>query len=278
MASPTPVLPEVHSTIVPPGFRLPVRLGGLDHRRAPMRSFDAAAGVEELDLGEHRAGRPRGDLAQADERRVADRVEDVRRSTAFHRAAWAWRIRSEGVGGVALRRHGAARTRVTPERYHPAPATPLPRRNGARRACLRLVLRRVDRRPRAPSSSARSPSARPPRAGAPCCTTSRSVTLSSLDGDERRAHVLDLLAAGDRHRVVDAAALGHDPRVVRQDDDVDARDLRGQVLTLDAPQVGQARRRRPPPGAASRPSPAPWPGRPRPGPRPPPRGRVRARG
>ena len=56
MASPTPVLPEVGSTIVPPGCSSPRGLGGVDHpRRDPV--LHRAAGVEVLHLGEHQRAR-----------------------------------------------------------------------------------------------------------------------------------------------------------------------------------------------------------------------------
>ena len=53
MASPMPVLPEVPSMIVPPGFSRPGPLGVLDHldRHAVL---DRVARVEGLELGQHR--------------------------------------------------------------------------------------------------------------------------------------------------------------------------------------------------------------------------------
>ena len=74
MARPTPVLPDVGSTIVPPGCSRPSRLGGVDHRhRRPV--LDAAAGVEELELGQQLARQVAADAVEAHERRVADEVE-----------------------------------------------------------------------------------------------------------------------------------------------------------------------------------------------------------
>src|SRR5688572_5694753 len=62
--------------------------------------------------------------------------------------------------------------------------------------------------------------------------------LLAVEGDQGDAHVLDLLAGGDRDGLVDAAALGDEARVMGEHDDVDPRDLGGQVLALDAAQVG----------------------------------------
>ena len=73
------MLPEVGSTIVPPGVQQPLALGLVDHgdRGAVL---DAAARVEQLDLGDQVALEIRADPAQPDHRRVADQVEQrVRR-------------------------------------------------------------------------------------------------------------------------------------------------------------------------------------------------------
>ena len=76
MASPWPVLPEVGSTIVPPGRSRPRALGVLDHGEADA-VLHAPAGVELLELGKHERPEPLGDLAQPDQRGVADQVEDA---------------------------------------------------------------------------------------------------------------------------------------------------------------------------------------------------------
>ena len=72
------MLPLVGSTMVPPGLSRPVALGGLDHAQGDA-VFDRAAGVEVLDLGEHRARHARvlDDGAELDEGGVADEVGDV---------------------------------------------------------------------------------------------------------------------------------------------------------------------------------------------------------
>ena len=69
------MLPEVGSTIVPPGFRSPVALGGLDHRdrRAVL---DRPARVHVLDLRDELRRQALAEPAEAHERRVTDRVED----------------------------------------------------------------------------------------------------------------------------------------------------------------------------------------------------------
>ena len=71
------MLPEVGSTIVPPGLQLPLALGRLDHRQAdPV--LHRAARVQVLELREHLARRPRGEsFVEADDRRRADELEEV---------------------------------------------------------------------------------------------------------------------------------------------------------------------------------------------------------
>ena len=70
------MLPEVASTIVPPGSEQAARLRVVDHReRDPV--LDAAAGVEPLELGED-ARRAAGEVRELDERSAADRAEQRR--------------------------------------------------------------------------------------------------------------------------------------------------------------------------------------------------------
>ena len=68
------MLPEVGSTIVPPGLSLPVALGRLDHRE-PDPVLVRAARVHELELGEDDAGHVLRDAVEPDDRRVADEVD-----------------------------------------------------------------------------------------------------------------------------------------------------------------------------------------------------------
>jgi hypothetical protein len=77
MASPMPVLPDVPSTIVPPGFSNPGPLGLLDHLDGHA-VLDRVAGIERLELGDDgRLHEPRGDRVDADHRGWAgDSVED----------------------------------------------------------------------------------------------------------------------------------------------------------------------------------------------------------
>ena len=60
----------------PTGLELAVAHRGVDHRE-PDAILHAAAGIEVLDLREHRARAIARHLAQPDERRVADRLKDV---------------------------------------------------------------------------------------------------------------------------------------------------------------------------------------------------------
>ena len=70
------MLPEVGSRIVWPGAIAPSRLGGVDHRlRDPV--LDRAGRVAALELGEDAHARLRREPRQLDQRRVADRLEDV---------------------------------------------------------------------------------------------------------------------------------------------------------------------------------------------------------
>ena len=71
------MLPDVGSTIVPPGFSRPSRSAASIIAIAT-RSFTLPPGFDRLDLGEQRALQAFGlaQPAQAHERRVADEVED----------------------------------------------------------------------------------------------------------------------------------------------------------------------------------------------------------
>ena len=66
------MLPDVGSTMVPPGPQLPVALGRLDHPHADA-VLHRAAGVQVLELGDHRRREAAGDPLQPDERRVRRR-------------------------------------------------------------------------------------------------------------------------------------------------------------------------------------------------------------
>ena len=82
MASPTPVLPEVPSTMVDPGLRRPSRSAALDHRRSrPV--LDAPTRVEELELPDQGAGEVPAHPVETDHGGVADQVEE--RVGDFHR-------------------------------------------------------------------------------------------------------------------------------------------------------------------------------------------------
>ena len=77
MARPTPVLPRGRLDDRAAGLELAGRLGGLDHPQGDA-VLHRAAGVEVLDLGQHRARRcPRSTTLQLDQRGVADEVGDV---------------------------------------------------------------------------------------------------------------------------------------------------------------------------------------------------------
>ena len=71
-----PVLPEVPSIIVPPGFKSPRPLGVLDHPDGhPI--LDGVAWIERLDLGQHRGiDDTLGDSVDSHHRCVADGLED----------------------------------------------------------------------------------------------------------------------------------------------------------------------------------------------------------
>ena len=79
------MLPEVGSTIVPPGLQLPLALGGLDHRH-PDPVLVRAAGVQVLELREQRRRDVAADPVEPDDRRAADEVEQ-RWVLAGHRGA-----------------------------------------------------------------------------------------------------------------------------------------------------------------------------------------------
>ena len=75
MARPTPVLPDVGSTIVPPGLQPAVRLRRLDHGEGrPV--LHAAARVEVLELGQEMAGQVPTDAVHAHQRGVADQIDE----------------------------------------------------------------------------------------------------------------------------------------------------------------------------------------------------------
>ena len=84
------MLPEVGSTIVPPGFELPVALGRLDHRQAdPV--LHRAARVQVLELREQLGAAGRRDPVEPHDRRRTDEVEDVGYSRAIRRELYATR-------------------------------------------------------------------------------------------------------------------------------------------------------------------------------------------
>ena len=69
------MLPEVGSTIVPPGNEEAGALRLVDHRdRRPV--LDAAARVEQLDLGHEVAAQVGTNPTETHQRRVADQVEE----------------------------------------------------------------------------------------------------------------------------------------------------------------------------------------------------------
>jgi hypothetical protein len=75
MASPIPVLPAVPSTIVPPGRSRPFRFGVADDlQRCPV--LDRLAGIEKLCLAKNGAAGGFRRRPEADERCVADGVEN----------------------------------------------------------------------------------------------------------------------------------------------------------------------------------------------------------
>ena len=78
------MLPDVGSTIVPPGLQEAVALGGVDHGDG-RTVLHAAAGVEHLELGEEVALQVAPDAPEPHERRVADQVEQ--RVGHFHAAS-----------------------------------------------------------------------------------------------------------------------------------------------------------------------------------------------
>ena len=82
------MLPEVGSTIVPPGLSLPVALGRLDQRAAPMRSFTEPPGLRYSSLASSVRAAVAPELRQAHDRRVADEVEDGRVLARHRREAY----------------------------------------------------------------------------------------------------------------------------------------------------------------------------------------------
>ena len=69
------MLPLVPSTIVPPGRRLTLALGRLDHRQ-PDPIFHAPAGVHKFDFRQQRRPHAARDFVQAHQRCIADRIQD----------------------------------------------------------------------------------------------------------------------------------------------------------------------------------------------------------
>ncbi len=75
MARPTPVLPEVGSTIVPPGPQPALLLSRFDHRE-PDPVLHRAAGIQVLELGQKRARNVAAQPVEAHDRRLSDELED----------------------------------------------------------------------------------------------------------------------------------------------------------------------------------------------------------
>ena len=69
------MLPDVGSTIVPPGLSFPSRLGALDHREADA-VLHGAAGVQVLELREQLRLHAAADSVEPHDRRVPDELED----------------------------------------------------------------------------------------------------------------------------------------------------------------------------------------------------------
>ena len=77
IASEMPVLPEVGSRIVWPGLISPLLLGVLDQRRAT-RSLTEPVGLHDSSLAQMRTPGFGREALELDQRRVADRLDDVR--------------------------------------------------------------------------------------------------------------------------------------------------------------------------------------------------------
>ena len=134
MARPTPVLPEVGSTIVPPGLSFPSRSAASIIGR-PMRSFTEPPGFRYSSFARICAPPRRRELLEADDRRRADELEDRGELRAARRGSL--RRLPPGRSLRPLSRRSRARPRPT----------------GRARAWRR---RRPRRCPRSPRSRARS--------------------------------------------------------------------------------------------------------------------------
>ena len=178
----------------------PLGLGGLDHGQGgPV--FGAAAGVEELELGEQLAGQVPADAVHANQRRVADEVDervgglDGRAGVGDRRDLDAWpgverHVAVDGhrqAGPVQLAGHvggpGRAGSSV-------APITPTERGMWARRSAMVARGKRSGRR-RQPAGGPGWPAARergrhPRRPGRPCAHHGR-LSAGALPGPGARA-------------------------------------------------------------------------------------------
>ena len=76
IARPTPVLPEVGSTIVPPGLQQPARSAS-SIISAPMRSLTRPARIEHLELGQNGRAQSGRQARQPHQRRVPNQTEDI---------------------------------------------------------------------------------------------------------------------------------------------------------------------------------------------------------
>ena len=110
IARPTPVLPEVGSTIVPPGFSFPSRSAASIIAR-PIRSLTEPPGFRYSSFARMRARPSRREPVEPHDRRVADQVEDGR-VLARPSAAEAYpplHRRAPRLGASRARRGGSAR-------------------------------------------------------------------------------------------------------------------------------------------------------------------------
>ena len=156
------MLPDVGSTIVPPGLQQPVALGGVDHRDRDA-VLHAAARVHGLDLGEQRAAQALG-LAQ------------MRRSRTSGVLPTRSRIESAKSIGVATSVGGHGSTVA-------AYAASRPRRSarGSRRGRRRGRARSSRRAPRSHVARDRRPASRPCSTAA-ACTHAPAATCSVASG------------------------------------------------------------------------------------------------
>ena len=79
------MLPEVGSTIVPPGPQATVLLGSLDHREADA-VLHRATGIQVLELREQLTRHVTPEALEADDRSAADELEHGGKLAARHRA------------------------------------------------------------------------------------------------------------------------------------------------------------------------------------------------